>query len=260
LKILVTFALENEFAPWRAMHRFHHGKWGAADAYFCEIGEADVGVILTGVGPRYAWAEMAKIVWDDSSSIGFCISSGLTGALRPEYQIGQLLAARTVVSGSVRNAGMSQTLESSNPLIAFAGECGGTVVDRFHTAEHVIARAEDKRRLGLTADAVDMESFEVMLAAKSFGVPAIAIRAVSDEVDADLPAGMNEVFKDGGRVSIPRVLSQAAQHPQSIPGLVRLGQQSKRAAESLAQFLESYVLTIALKARGLESRTAGTVV
>ena len=58
--------------------------------------------------------------------------------------------------------------------------------------------------------------------------------------DEDLPFDMNGVFTDEGRVSIPRVIGQLAQRPQSLPGLVRLGKNSRAAAESLARFLESY--------------------
>ena len=31
MRILVTFALENEFAPWRAMRKFRAEEWGPAD-------------------------------------------------------------------------------------------------------------------------------------------------------------------------------------------------------------------------------------
>ncbi len=51
----------------------------------------------------------------------------------------------------------------------------------------------------MTADAVEMESFAVLSRARANGVPGIAIRAVSDTVDEDLPLGMNEVFTSGRR-------------------------------------------------------------
>ena len=49
------------------------------------------------------------------------------------------------------------------------------------------------------------------------GIPGVAIRAISDLADEDLPLDMNEVFTDEGQVSIPRILGQVALHPQSIP-------------------------------------------
>jgi adenosylhomocysteine nucleosidase len=256
VKILVTFALENEFAPWRAMHDFREGAWGAANVSVAEINGAEVAVLITGAGPKAAGLAISKIVWDEDETLGYCISSGLAGALRPEYGIGQILGARSIVSEGLRSDLQNDVLESSAALISFAAECGATMVDRFYSAERVVSRAEEKRHLGKSADAVEMESYEVLLQSRAFGIPAVAIRAISDSVDEDLPLEMNQVFSDEGQVSIPRVLGQVARHPQSLPGLVKLGQQSKKAAESLAQFLDRYVARIAESAKPIEMKAA----
>lgn len=259
MRILVTFALDNEFAPWRGMRGFRSGEWGGAEAYWAEIGGADVGVLLTGAGPRPAAAAVAKAIRSGNGPIHGCISSGLAGALRSEYRIGQVLAARAVFSETVPDDSTSRVLESSEALISFADECGATVVDRFYSAGRVIARAVDKKHLGAAADAVEMESFEIFRLAQGCGIPAVAIRAVSDAAEEDLPVDMNEVFSMNGQLSIPRVLGQVARHPHSLPGLWRLGQQSKRAAESLARFLDRYVTAIAERARALEAQAAAAV-
>jgi nucleoside phosphorylase len=257
VKILVTFALENEFSPWRAMRRFREGTWGTADVSVADINGAEVAVLITGVGPRPARLAFSRIKWHEDDALGYCISSGVAGALRPEYGIGQVLAARNVVSEGLRSDPQNSVLESSAALISFAAESGATTVDRFYSAERAVSRAEEKRHLGKCADAVEMESFEVLLQSRSFGIPAAAIRAISDAADEDLPLEMNEVFSDEGQVSIPRVLGQMARHPQSLPGLVKLGQQSKKAAESLAHFLDRYVARIVESAKPIEMKAAG---
>jgi adenosylhomocysteine nucleosidase len=139
-------------------------------------------------------------------------------------------------------------------LLAFAAECGATLVGQFYSAERVVGRAEEKRYLGEHSDAVDMESFEILLESAAFGIPAIAIRAISDTVDDDLPLDMNRILTDEGQVSIPRVLGQVAMHPASVPDLVRLGRNSKTAAESLAQFLDKFVATLSQRFQTLERR------
>ena len=212
---------------------------------FAEIGQAEVGVILTGVGPRHAAIAASTIEWGTPGSIDLCISSGVAGALRQEHKIGDVLAARAVVSEDARSDEGSGVLDCSAALISVAADCGARIADRFYSANRVISRAEEKQRLGAAADAVEMESFEIMQRARADGVPAIAIRAISDAVDEDLPLEMNEIFNEEGRVSMPRVIGQAALHPRSVPGLIRLGQKSKRAAEALAVFLDRYVTTLA---------------
>ena len=169
MRILVTFALENEFAPWRAMHAFRDGEWAGMKVHIAEIGGAEVGVILTGAGPKHAGRTASAVMRGEGDSIGLCISSGLAGALRTDYSIGQILAAKAVASENPRAGSESGAIPASGALISFAVECGATAVGRFYTAERVVARAEEKRLLGATADAVEMESFEIMSAAAELG-------------------------------------------------------------------------------------------
>jgi len=258
MKILVTFALEIEFAPWRAMHNFHDAKWGAANVSVTEISGVDIAVLLTGAGPRAAREAISRIAWDEESgNLEYCISSGLAGALRPDNPIAQVLAAREVVSEGVRDDdGANSVVASSASLVSFAAECGATVAAKFYSAERAISRADEKKHLGKAYDAVEMESFEILSVAAASGVPAAAIRAISDLADEDLPLDMNEVFSDEGQVSISRVIGQVARHPQSLPGLIKLGQQSKLAAELLAKFLEKYIARIAAGLQSIEMKAA----
>jgi nucleoside phosphorylase len=255
MKLLVTFALENEFAPWRALREFRADKWGEADVYRAQIGAAEVGVILTGAGPKQAHLETAKVLGGDPDSIRLCVSSGLAGALKAQYQVGQVLAARSVRTENELTDPSSSPLQGSAPLLSFAAECGATVAEQFFSAVRVVGKAEEKRHLGERSDAVEMESFEVLLEAAAYGIPAIAIRAISDSVDDDLPLDMNRIFTDEGQVSIPRVLGQVALHPTSVPELVRLGHNSKIAAEALAQFLDKYITMVSGRFQTLERRT-----
>jgi adenosylhomocysteine nucleosidase len=255
MRILVTFALENEFSPWHARRKFHPGKWGEADVYCAEVGFAEVGVVLTGAGAKQAHLEAAKVLGSDPESINLCISSGLAGALKSAYQVGQVLAARSIRTEAELTDPSNNPLASSAPLLSFAEECGATVVEQFYSAVRVVGRAEEKRHLGERSDAVEMESFEILLESAAYGIPAIAIRAISDSVDDDLPLDMNRIFTDEGQVSIPRVLGQVALHPTSVPDLVRLGQNSKAAAESLARFLDKFVACISERFQTLERRS-----
>ena len=199
--------------------------------------------------------QTAKVLGGDQESIHICVSSGLAGALKPEYGVGQVLAARSVRTENELTDSSSNRLRSSTALLSFAEECGATVVGEFFSAIRVVGQAEEKRHLGDRSDAVEMESFEVLLESGAFGIPAIAIRAVSDSVDDELPLDMNRIFTDDGQVSIPRVLGQVALHPTSVPELVRLGQNSKTAAEALAQFLDKYITMVSGRFQILERRT-----
>ena len=192
-------------------------------------------------------------------TIACCISTGLAGSLKPEYEIGQVLASRTVFSEEAPEDFPGGVLAGSPALISFAEMYGAKVVDRFHSTARVITRANEKLYLGRSADAVEMESFEVLRGAAASGIPAVAIRSISDLAGEDLPLDTVEIFNDRGQVSYPRVIGQIARHPNKVSGFMRLGQQSKLAAESLARFLDSYVLGLAEKASLLDFNAEGAM-
>ncbi len=234
MRILVTFAVEAEFAPWRKVRQFVKQTDGSAEYFAARIGDANVNVVLTGVGGKSAWLETTRIVWD--GDVDICVSSGLAGALRAEYQLGDILAAKEVQAIS-----WQRVVASDAKLIQLAQQHGARAVGSFYSADRVIGSASEKRELGRVADAVEMESGEVLHEASVFGAKVIAIRGISDAVDEDLPLDFNRVMTPAGEVSIPKVLGEVVRHPMSAPALVRFGKQSRMAAEKLGAFLDRYL-------------------
>lgn len=241
MRILVTFAVKAEFAPWRKLRHFEKNANGVAEFFSARFGGADVSVLLTGVGGKRAWVEATKIIWD--GNVDVCISSGLAGALRSDYRVGDILAAREVLAIESKSV-----VASDLGLINLAEKQGARCVGSFYSADHVVCSSPEKQQLGKTADAVEMESGEVLYEAAALGAKAIAIRGVSDTADEDLPLDFNKVVTASGDVSIPRVLGEVLRHPLSTPALVRFGNQSTMAAEKLAAFLDRYVEAVALSA------------
>ena len=247
MKVLVTFAVDAEFAPWRRLRPFHRTLLGSAPVYESCIGGAEVSAVCTGIGPGQAARLMPRLLAEPPA---VCISSGLAGGLRHEYRPGTVLAAR-----AVRRLDAPGFEKSDAALLRQAGTAGARVVDTFLTSESVILTAEQKSRLGALADAVEMESFEILKAMSALRIPAVAVRAVSDPADADLPLDFNRIVGAEGRVSFPRLTGQIAARPHRIPALIRLGRESRRAAASLAEFLDAFVSTLAMRA-GQELRFA----
>jgi adenosylhomocysteine nucleosidase len=234
MRILVTFAVEAEFAPWRKLRQFVKQTSGSAEYFAARMGDSNVNVVLTGVGAKNAWLETTKIVWD--GDVDICVSSGLAGALRTEYRLGEILAAK-----EVQAIGWKRVVPSDARLIQLAQEHGARAVSSFYSANRVIGSASEKRDLGKVADAVEMESGEVLYEASAFGAKVIAIRGISDAADEDLPMDFNRVMTQAGDVSIPKVLGEVVRHPMSAPALVRFGKQSRMTAEKLGAFLDRYL-------------------
>ena len=227
MKVLITFALANEFAPWRKLRRFERVSAGASDqTYVARVGLCDVRVVLTGAG-RFAAQRAVADVFDGDPDV--CIASGLSGSLKPTYAPGEVLAARMVADVKGTRAEVS----------------GATIVEKFLVSDLVISTAQEKSALSASGDAVDMESLYILAAAAQRGIRSVAIRAISDGVDSNLPLDFDTVFDERGAVSIPKVIGQVMRKPGRIPGLLRLANESERAAAALAQFLERYIQGVA---------------
>lgn len=249
MRVLVTFALEAEFAPWRKLRGFERIAKGKAQFFRARIADSEVNVLLTGVGGKNAWLEASKVIW--GGEVAICISSGLAGALRPDYHLGDVLAAK-----EVQAIGWRRVVAADRQLLRLAEEHGARAVDSFYSAERVIGLASEKRELGRLADAVEMESGEVLYEAAAFGAKGIAIRGISDRADEDLPLDFNRVMTSTGEVSIPRVLGEMVRHPLSTAALVRFGNQSRVAAAKLAAFLDRYVEAVASSMRPIIGASA----
>jgi len=114
-------------------------------------------------------------------------------------------------------------------------------VDSFFTSDAVVTSASEKLRLGATADAVEMESFHLMAEARRYRVPAVAIRAVSDGVDENLPLDFNRTIDEDGEFAWLPALSQLVSSPSRLPRLVRFGFETSKSARSLANVLDKYL-------------------
>jgi adenosylhomocysteine nucleosidase len=244
VRILLTFAVEPEFAAFRKLREFETSHIGEQMLYSAQIGRAAVDVILTGMGPANA-TRAVNAALATSARYTICVCSGFCGSLKPDYSVGDILAARAVspVSGE-------KTIECSLELVGQARTDGAKVVKKFVSSDEVVASAEEKARLAPFADAVDMESVSILEAASARKLSSVAIRVVSDRFDQDMPVDFSTTVDDKGKVRIGGVLKQVAYHPIQIPKLIRLGRESKTAAQGLANFLEAYIKKLSFLTHG----------
>lgn len=237
MKVLITFALANEFAPWRKLRRFERVSVDSWDqTYAATIGATDVRVVLTGAG-RFAAQRALAHAFDGAPDL--CIASGLSGALKSSYAPGDVLVARAVA-----DVAGTRLIQCDVEYVTRADASGAEVVEKFLVSNHVVATAKEKSALSETGDAVDLETLYVLAAASQRGIRCVAIRAISDASDSNLPLDFDRVFSERGEVSVPKVVGQLVRRPRRLPGLLRLANDSERAATALAHFLEAYIQNI----------------
>jgi adenosylhomocysteine nucleosidase len=242
MRILVTFAVDAEFAPWRRLRNLSAINVGDITLNRAQIGRAQTDFVVTGMGSENA-ARVADIVMNEPYSI--CIASGFAGALKQEHAVGSILTA-----DAVQQIGKSKTIQSSRRLVYSAQEDGAFRSKMFLTSDSVIRSADEKSKLAPFGDAVDMESFVILSSAAAHKISAIPIRVISDTSSRDLPIFLDTMVDDMGRVKVGGVIRSVVRHPIHLPALIRLGRDSKTAAEALAHFLEAFIKKLSFKTHG----------
>ena len=234
MNVLVTFAVRSELAPWLRLRAFKPLRVDGLCCYESTAPEAKVLAVLTGIGASHAARAVRQVLKTRSPDV--VVASGLAGALKRAYGVGDVLAARVVRSESA-----DRQVGSSDSLLCLAVRCGAKAVDSFVSANAIARTAEEKARLGDMADAVDMESLAVMTESRRAGVPAIAVRSVADTAECDLPCDFAKMVDRHGQLRLWQLALEPLRRPRRLPSLIRFAIASHRAARGLTGFLDGYL-------------------
>jgi nucleoside phosphorylase len=233
MRVAITFAVSSEFARWRRRAGFSRIEEPGAPIYKLQRGQNEIYALVTGVGTRGLERELHRLL---TKPVDLCIASGVTGALKKEHRTGTILVANATVAETNANR-----IQSDRGLVDTAVRCGARVVDCFYTSGSVVDLGSDKRRLSEIADAVDMESFQIMDQARRAGIPAVALRAVSDPMESNLPIDFNRVMDGRGQLIWSSMVLELLKSPSQFVPFVRFSRDSLGATRNLSQFLELYV-------------------
>jgi nucleoside phosphorylase len=247
MKVLVTFAVDAEFAPWRAMRRFRFIDYQGLRLWRADEGEIEITALVTGMGKEAAALAMDLMMRmaDGGQNFDVCVSSGLAGALAESLLPEQIIAPRGLVAEQKHADLASERIQVDAQLRNLAIEFGAKDLDCLFTTDKVLVKAQEKRICSSKAEAVDMESFEVVKEAVAWGARCVVIRAISDSSKEELPIDFNLTISGGKQVSVAKVILQLAKNPGALPALLRFAKQSRKSAEVLGKFLEQYVVSLA---------------
>src|SRR5271165_5873177 len=98
MRILVTFAVDAEFAPWRKLRTFQRIDYEDLRLWRTSMEGNEITVLLTGMGNQSAARAMDLMMRmaDEDKHFDVCISSGLAGALHESLVPGDIIAPRAV--------------------------------------------------------------------------------------------------------------------------------------------------------------------
>lgn len=159
--------------------RWQAGKSIYREAYFEGV---ELVIVKCGIGPARAAAAMQNLAAKPAVIIG----AGTAGALVEGLKVGDLIVSSHTVPGE----GLGEPLASSIPLAeSVAAACRSQGKDytiaTIATVKRPVFLREERVILqkATNAQAVDMESHVLALEAEKLGVPFVALRAISDDMD-----------------------------------------------------------------------------
>jgi adenosylhomocysteine nucleosidase len=161
------------------------------------------------------------------------VSWGAAGGLLPTFSPGTLIIPEAILAadGSVYHVDLTWHERLCSQLK------GHVEFDKRSLAESaaVLSRAEKRALYHRTgAMAMDMESASIALVAREAGIPFMAIRAITDDAEMDIPSIAQSSTDEFGRVRLSRLISGILRHPGELLALVRLARNFRVAMATLA--------------------------
>ncbi len=177
-----------------------------------------------GAGQAAATRAFAEIEKD--APVDLVFSLGWAGALTPDLAPGKAYNVAGVVD--------ARTGERFH--------CDAGAGEHWLATSPIVADEAEKRRLASTYGAalVDMEAAAIGRLAAMRGIPFYCIKGVSDGMDAKLP-DFNRFLTSDGHFQTARFTLYALLRPWYWPVLTRMGENSKRAAQGIAESLLDFL-------------------
>jgi adenosylhomocysteine nucleosidase len=173
-----------------------------------------------GAGQNAATRAFAAI--EDGGPIDLLFSVGWVGALTPDVSPGAAYNVAGIID--------ARTGERFN--------CDAGSGDLWLVTSPIVAYESEKRRLAsaYNASLVDMEAAAIARLAAMRGIPFYCIKGVSDGLTDQLP-DFNPFISPTGQFRLAPFILFVLIRPWHWPALIRMGENSRKAAEGIARFL-----------------------
>ena len=217
IRTAIIAALPGELKPlvkgWQSERR------GTVHLWRKTSGEAEIVAACAGAGGECATRAFAAV--ESFGPIDSVVSIGWAGALRADFEPGH----------AYRCCGVIDQRTGERFLATPCAEQG----ENWLITSPRVADEAEKRRLTLSYNAslVDMEAAAMARLAAMRQIPFHCIKGVSDGFNDRLP-DFNRFLSPDGQMQLGKLIVYALLHPHYWPSLIRMGENSKRAALAMA--------------------------
>jgi nucleoside phosphorylase len=199
-------------------------------------------VAYSGAGPVNAQSAAELLVAKGATRL---VSWGCAASLSASLKPGDLFLADALIDAEGYEDGkfcVSPDWYSyaKNRLAKFVVVHSGRLAESIS----IVSSSKDKKLLHSISGAValDMETVAVSKVASQYTIPFLAIRAIADPVNMDLPRAINFSLNDLGEIVLRKLLFFLFLHPAELPGLIKLGihfNSARKTLQSVAKHLDT---------------------
>jgi adenosylhomocysteine nucleosidase len=218
-KLAIVAALEREVRPlvknWRIVRREYEGH---RFNFFERDGTV---VVCGGIGAQAACRATEAVC--DFYHPALILSVGFAGALGSTLKVGNIFLPRFVIDA---NDGSKVEMSSGTGTLLTVSAVAGANEKASYLKDYGAA-------------AIDMEAAAVARAAQSHSIPFMAVKAISDEYDFDLPP-MERFVSQDGQFRTAAFGAFIAIRPWLWARTVRLAGNSAKASRALCSWLDQY--------------------
>jgi adenosylhomocysteine nucleosidase len=187
-------------------------------------------VALSGAGPENARRAAQRLIAQGAERL---LSWGCAGALDDTLKPGDLCLP-AVLCNAAQQRFTTDNDWRQQVCAALADRfsiCTGVLTESLHIAGSSAEKADlHKQR---AAQLVDMESCACAAAAVQADITFLAIKAIADPADMDLPAAISYAMQENGQVALGKLVVYVLKHPHEIAGLIKLGRHFQAAKNTL---------------------------
>jgi adenosylhomocysteine nucleosidase len=214
----IIAALPGELKP--LVRGWRHERRNGIDLWRWRFDEGEWIAVCAGAGVDVATRALAEVEKD--GPVDALISTGWAGALREDLAPGQAYRVSGVIDA-----------RTGERFLA-----GGALNNCWLVTSSRVADAQQKPRLATTYSAalVDMEAAGVARLAAMRGIPFYCVKGISDGNSDQLP-DFNRFISPSGQFQLTRFVFFAILRPWHWRALIRMGENSRRAARGIAESL-----------------------
>ena len=221
-RVAIIAAMPGELKP--LAHGWPHSSRGNIHFWAQRNEEEEWIAACAGAGQSAATRAFAAI--EDGGPIDLVISLGWAGALTCD-----------IATGTAHNIAGVIDVRTGERF-----RCDAGAGDRWLVTSPIVANEAEKQRLAATykAHLVDMEAAAIARLAQMRGIPFYCFKGVSDGFDDKLP-DFNRFIRSDGQFDMAGMVLFSILRPWHWPSLIRMGENSRKASQSLRDALFDFL-------------------